>query len=74
MTTFQTRAGTDVQLDLTPDTPAEWGRLSADVLSAIDRLASAAAHNSPDWAIALHLGPHTVLTAGPTTTTPKEAA
>lgn len=56
MTQVHTLTGIPVEIAITPDTPANWGRLSPAVLTAVDRLATAAAALDDDWQIDLALG------------------
>jgi HAMP domain-containing protein len=68
-TTFETRDGVDVFVDVSPDTPAAWKRVNR-ALARIDRLASELAAIDPDWSIDITVSgiPITTITAEPATT------
>lgn len=73
----ETLGGNPVEIAVTPDTPANWGRLSPAALTAVDRLADTLATLDPDWQIDIAIGWSAATTIHLTATPapePKDAA
>jgi hypothetical protein len=65
MPTYTNRAGHDIDLAVTPDTPRAWDRY-ARLVAAVDHLTAGLPDG--DWSIRIDLPDHTTITAAPATT------